>query len=241
MLTALLIEDEPAWQMKLQVMLDELGISVLGTTATVVDSIKFLKKKKPDLILADILLDNEIVFSVFDFDISFLRIPTIFITSSTNDLHYKQSQKLTKSSFIVKPVHKLTLKSLIDSLLNTKPKQEPFIEVKGSRNEKIKLPLYQIIYLEQEGNNCLIKTHIKQFVLKKPLHKMMGYLDENFLQVHSAFCINTKCIENYTPLLDKVKLQGGIVVPIGRTKREKIKEYLSQQLVKKNDDFASPL
>ena len=237
MLTVLLIEDEEVWQMKLQVMLDELGVRVLGTTANVLDSIDFLKKKKPDLILADIQLDNESVFNVFNYDSSFAKIPTIFITASTKDIHYNLSKKVSKSNFIVKPIHKLTLKSAIELIFKPKAAIEQFLEVKGSKNEKIKLPLNQIIYIEQQGNYCLINTKTKQFVIKKSLHNVMFNLDDHFLQVHRAFCVNINYIENYTPLLEKVKLQGSIELPIGRTKREKIKEYLAERLVQKNERF----
>ena len=99
------------------------------------------------------------------------------------------------------------------------------------------MPLHQILYIEQQGNYCLINTSTKQFVIKKALLTVMQTLDDNFIQIHRAFCVNVNFIENYSPLLEKVKLKGGIELPIGRTKRDNIKDYLAEKFVNKNDLF----
>jgi two-component system, LytTR family, response regulator LytT len=237
MLKALLIEDNPLWKMKIQVMLDEINVTVLGATCNVKDSINFLKTTKPDIIIADVVLGNETVFKVFDHDFKFLQIPTIFLTQSSKEIHFIQSQKIETSTYIVKPVHKLTLKSSIETIFAIKNIDQKYFEIKGNKNEKIKLPIEQIVYIEQNGNYCHISTNTKKFVLKKSLQLIFQKLDTNFVQVHRSFIINAQLIESTNTTLDLVKMKGGIEIPIGRVNRENFKTYLAEKIVKDNNNF----
>lgn len=238
MLKALLIEDEGLWQSKLQVMLDELDISIVGCTENVADTIAFLNKVKPDLIIADVLLQNDTVFKVFEHKAQFLQIPTILITVSDKDIHFSQTEKFNRVFYLVKPFHKFTLRSAIEQVCEnyaTKRIIQPFLPLKGNKNEKINLPISLIHYIEQKGNYCYVFTSKKEFVLKKSLTNIMLELDATFIQVHRSFCINTQYINGFNSSLEKVKLKLGVEIPIGRVHRIKVKEYLVELFLKNTE------
>lgn len=234
MLKVLLVEDDGLWRSKIQVMLDELGVSIITTTENVTDTIAFLEKQKPDIIVADILLKNETIFKVFEHKAIYWQIPTILITVSDKEILYKQTKKFSNVFYLVKPFHTLTLRSGIDIVcggFSKKQVLEPTLAIKGNKNERIKLPLSLIHYIEQKGNYCFVKTQNKEFVLKKSLTNLMLELDTHFLQVHRSFCVNTQVIESFSNDLNMVKLKNNVQLPIGRINKQKVKEYLAEKLL----------
>lgn len=235
---AILIEDEAIWRTKLQVMLDELGIEIIDVATNVVDSITLLQKHKPDVIIADILLEHEIVFKVFDFNKQFCDIPTILATQSDKEIHFKQAAMLKKCFYVVKPIHKLTLRSAIDAVCGLTADAEKSknksktLAVKSRLNTKLELPLTSIIYIEQKMHYCHIHTSSKkEFVLKKPLSSLIDDLDETFLRVHRSYCINTLFIDNFLTGLQGV-LVSGKQFPIGRINRERVKKFIADTYCK---------
>lgn len=232
MLKALLIEDDDLWRGKLQVMLDEIGIALLASTATVANTIAVLEKQKPDILIADILLENETIFKLFDYNTNYCNIPTLLITHSDKEVHFNLAAKIVKHMYIVKPIHKLTLRSAIDALFTTKANSiVPHLTIKGSKNERIKLPLIQIIYIEQKGNYCHIRTKSKEYVVKKSLTIVSNMLDSSFLQIHRGYYVNINFITGFGQNLETVKIANSIELPIGRINKEKVKQFLSNKAI----------
>lgn len=237
MLKVLVIEDDPLWRSKILAMLHEIDIDSIDCTENVIDTAEYLENNKVDLIIADVMLRNETVFKAFEQKSTYWLIPTIILTVSDKEIHYKQTSKFKKVLYLVKPINKLTLRSAIENVcesFNQKQVIEQYLELKGSRNERIKLPLALILYIEQKGNYCYIKTAQKDFVLKKSLTKLMLELDENFLQVHRSYCINTQHIDGFKNNLETVKITGGFELPIGRINNLKVRKYLADTYFKNN-------
>ncbi|MFY8127215.1 MAG: LytR/AlgR family response regulator transcription factor [Chitinophagaceae bacterium] len=238
MINVLIIEDDGLWQSKIIAMLDEIDIKKISCVENATQAINFLENNKVDLIITDILLENETVFKVFEHKSSFWLIPTVILTVSDKEMHYKQTHRFKKALYLVKPVNKLTLRSAIENIceqFNKKQLTEQTIELKGSRNERFKLPLSHILFVEQKGNYCHIKTAQKDFVLKKSLTKLILELDENFLQIHRSYCINTTHIEGFKNNLETVKIIGGYELPIGRINNLNVRKYLADKYLKSNN------
>lgn len=232
MIKALLIEDDGLWRSKLQVMLDELEVSVTATTENVKDTLRYLERERPDVIIADILLHEETVFKVFEHKAIYWQIPTILITQSDKEIHFKQTHKFNRVLYIVKPIHKLTLKSALDQVCeaySNKQNQEHSLLLKGNKNERIRLPISLIHYIEQRGNYCHIITEKKEFVFKKSLSKILLELDNQFIHIHRSFCINTNQVKAFNTSLDKVKMKINVELPIGRIYKNRVKEFLAKQ------------
>lgn len=235
MCNVLLVEDDLLWKAKLQVMLDEIGITIQATATNLAEVKEATKKHLPDVIIADVLLGTETFFDIYKTQPHLENIPTIFITVSDKEIYFNKAHKLIKHFYLVKPVHILTLKSVLESIYTnseSKSLSEKYLPIKGSKNEHIKLPFSHIVYLEQQANYCYVNTPQKQFTLKKSLHLIGQMLDDSFLQIHRSFIINTLFIENFTVSLSSVKLKSGVELPIGRINRDKVREYLASKLIK---------
>jgi DNA-binding LytR/AlgR family response regulator len=235
-MTTILIEDNFNWKIKFLKILDELNITVLGVATTVAESIALFQKHKPDFIVADILLDNDRVFEVFNKMPILCNIPTIFVTVSELEIDYTVANKMSKSLYLVKPIHKLTLKSSINLLIPTsqdKPNtNEAFIEIKGKYNQKVKLFLNKIAYIKQDHHYCSICTEKQIFVLKKSLSKLLLELDENFMQIHRSHVVNKSYIEKFGIGLETLKVNA-IDLPIGLTYKNDVQQLIAEKFTLK--------
>ena len=235
-LKAIIIEDDKLWRTKIQIMLDEIGITIIGIATSIATAEELLQKNKPDFIIADILLQNEVLFNLFIDNPTFCNIPAIILTQSDKESYYHQAKVLENHIYVVKPIHRLTLQSSVEKLLgrwNKRKLAEKSLHIKGKYNEKIQLPFSQILYIEQEKNYCHIHCKNKTVVLKKSLTKILLELDDEFMQIHRTFAVNKTYINRYTAELQSVILNEDIEVPIGRIHREKVKQNLADQFIHK--------
>lgn len=233
-INCIIIEDDINWKTKLQILLDEIGISIIGVASNVAEAISLLQKHKPCIIIADVILGNEKVFDLFDYDKRFTDIPTIFLTVSDKEIDYKKSQVVKKSLYLVKPVHKLTLKgsigSLCEALFNKLQQANNSIFIKGKYNERLNISFDKIVYIHQDRHYCTIVTTTHSFRLKKSLSNFLKELDTRFMQVHRSYCINTNYIVNFSVGLENIKLKDmSVAIPIGSTFLPVVKEYISQK------------
>ena len=96
-------------------------------------------------------------------------------------------------------------------------------------NERMKLPLCQILYLEAEGNYVkLIMIH-KEYRIRKTLTVMEQELEPfGFIRIHKGFLVNQEAILAIRQ--NEVELVNYTLLPIGRTNKEQVKRKLMQYL-----------
>ncbi len=144
----LFIEDDAIWRSKILTILDELDIFVLDVATSNTEALKMLKKHKPDFVLTDILLENVTIFEVLKQTPEATKLPMILLTNSESEFHYNQAKILKNHCYLVKPVHKLTLKSSIESVTRKKIKENTYeidcLTIKGKYNEKVIIPFSKI-------------------------------------------------------------------------------------------------
>lgn len=232
-MTAIIIEDDFNWKLKLQLILDELGIIIIGIADSIASANELLKKNTPNFILSDVILNTELIFDLFKLNREYCKIPTIFITSSQKEKNYEDSSIVKNHLYIIKPAHKLTLKSAIETLCGNINGREnkhttAAITIKGKYNQKIELAFEKIMYINQNQHYCTIYTAQQHFVIKKSLVNIMKDLDDRFLQIHRSYCVNINFIENFGIGLELLKLKD-LELPIGLTFKEKIKQLIAEK------------
>lgn len=229
----ILIEDDAIWRSKNLTTLDELGIFVLDVASSNTEAFKILKKHKPDFILTDILLEKITIFEVFKQVHEATLFPTILLTNSESEFHYNQAKILKNHCYLVKPVHKLTLKSSIESVTRKKIKDTAFemnsLTIRGKYNEKVIIPFSKIIYLSQQLKYCTIHTTTTRITLRKSLSSIINELNDDFIRVHQSFCINKNYIQNIGIGLQNIKMIGkNEIIPTGITFLSSLKDFLSE-------------
>jgi DNA-binding LytR/AlgR family response regulator len=229
----LLIEDNPIWQTKLEMILVELNYCEIDLCENIEGAEKYLSHTIPDLIIADIVLGDELIFDLFKND-THKHIPCLFVTSHEETELYQLSKEIPDSFFLIKPFHKLTVLSAIDKVLQHHKKLIPLnqfgVEVKGPYGEKIFLKPEQVVYSKSELNYCLIKTPKNQFLLKASLIHLKEKLGPDIIQIHKTYMVNKNYIKNIFLQKMKIETECG-TLPIGRLFKAQIINFMKEKVV----------
>lgn len=224
----LVIEDDPIWQIKIKLILEELGYLYLVALSLEEAKIKILENN-PDAILSDVILPDGQSIAYFSSNLP--ECPIIFITEVADRNFVDAISDIPHSSFFVKPVHALTLLSAIRSAINTfkitnaKNKVMPVSVRYGTRTDIL---IDSIIWIVVEGNYSTIKTNNQQFVQKLSFSKIIPYLNENFIQIHKSTIINIKYLESYNLTKNTLVVQSR-TFQIGRSFRRKFISTIYKQ------------
>jgi len=115
---ALIIEDEKLAAERLEELIEEIdsSIEIAAKLTSIAQSVKWLKKNKPDLIFLDIQLEDGISFSIFD-QIK-VNVPVIFTTAY--DQYAIKAFKLNSIDYLLKPIKKSELDESLQKYKNLK-------------------------------------------------------------------------------------------------------------------------
>jgi len=113
----LIAEDEAITAMSLRIDLESYGVATLPPVATGKDAVHLACKEKPDLILMDIRLNEDMDGIEAAAEIlKHHNIPIIFMTGFTTDIIKKRAIKLHPLDFLEKPLDMNRVKQLIDDI-----------------------------------------------------------------------------------------------------------------------------
>ena len=123
-LEILIVEDNIILQQVIEMCLLSLGYAVCGKVASGEAAIDFVKKKKPDAVLMDIILDGHT--DGIDAAIAMKKsgpIPIIFLTSSDRAEDLERAKKIPADGFIGKPFREKDIHAALESAIprNTIP------------------------------------------------------------------------------------------------------------------------
>ena len=111
----LIVEDEEIVAFDLRKTLEKLGYSVTSQTSNGVDAIAKAERDKPDVILMDIRLKNELDGIDAAQIISFKqRVPIIYLTSFNDEETRRRARATHATDFLLKPFDEENLKLTID-------------------------------------------------------------------------------------------------------------------------------
>lgn len=117
-LNVLIVEDDLALAVDMEMMMDELGHQVIGRVDNSTDALKKIEQHQPDLILMDIKINGELNGIQIAEMIKDKNIPILYVTSENNQGSYDKAQKTNLIGYLIKPVYKYTLKTTIEAGLN---------------------------------------------------------------------------------------------------------------------------
>jgi len=82
----------------------------------------------------------------------------------------------------------------------------------------------QILYIESQRNNVLIKLLNSELVVRQNISAIQEMLPENeFIRIHRSFIISREKISSFSPAKIEV---SGMIIPIGRKYKEEVKKLL---------------
>jgi DNA-binding NarL/FixJ family response regulator len=114
----LIVEDEPMIAEDLADICKELGYEVFETALTAGQAMVKLKTEKPDIVLLDVNLEDDIDgIQIAEYINEHLKCPFIFITSYADDVTIDRAKRTKPMGYIVKPFRKQDLFSAIEIAL----------------------------------------------------------------------------------------------------------------------------
>jgi DNA-binding LytR/AlgR family response regulator len=185
----LLIEDNAAFQFKIINVLNILGYKFQVVTSVHGVQEKFTSTEKFDLIVADIMLSDGLIF-----DISLWPdIPTLFITAHEKEEYLESSMYHSGSLFLNKPFSDLSLRAAIQRLSEqSKALAQKTITVFGKYNNPIELPEQEVLFIDAQGNySTVVTTADEKYVVKRSAKYLRSKLSPAlFIRIQRSIYVN---------------------------------------------------
>ncbi len=138
----------------------------------------------------------------------------VFITGYSD--YIAEGYEVSALHYLMKPVQKEKLFAVLDRAVQKLKSNEKalYLELSG---ETVRIPLYQIKYIEVRQN--YVTVHAKtDHTVKKTLSEIEKLLDERFYRLGRSYILQLSCVERVTK--KEVYLNDGSVIPLPRGQYE---------------------
>ncbi|MEL6557555.1 MAG: response regulator [Bacteroidota bacterium] len=225
----LIVEDEPIIADDLAMTLEKMNYNVVDIFDNAEDTLNFLKKSKPDLLLLDINIEGDrdgielgtVVGKEY-------KLPFIFLTSYYDKSTVDRASKANPLGYLVKPFNERDLQVNIElAIKKSKSTVEPVSEnfFVRQNNELISLNQGDIVYAEAYDNYAYIHTAEKKYLVSHTLKSIEQKLDPNrFSRVHKSYLIQFSKI---TSISEGYLYLGTVQLPIGKVYKQALFNNLS--------------
>lgn len=226
-MTCLILEDNLSYALDYEMILEKLGIKILGVCKKSKPAIELIKREIPDFLIVDLLLDNNEKGLDFIEEIRNYSIPFIICTGYPEDDFMKVALEQGAEAFLSKPLDKAALKFEIIKL--TKKIEESRANNKTIivkyKKSLVKVPQSSIRKIETEGNySYLFVGNDRKYIMKTSLKKILEMLDEStFKQCHRSSIVNLNWITQINSYDKCITLKNGEKVVLGDKYKNNIK------------------
>lgn len=211
-----IIEDEKLAQDRLEKLLNEVdpSIEIIAKLTSVENSIKWLKKNKPDLIFLDIQLEDGLSFDIF----KKIEIDTPIIFTTAYDQYAIKAFKLNSVDYLLKPIRKDELaesirkyksakssylhdfESLFKSIVNKEVSyKKRFLIQYGQKIKKIETE--DVAYFFAMEKSVFLTTfNNSTYPVNFSLDKLLEILDpEKYFRINRKMILNFDAIKSMIP------------------------------------------
>lgn len=140
----------------------------------------------------------------------------VFVTGYSD--YISEGYEVAALHYLMKPVKQEKLFEVLNRAAEKVQKNEKLLTLENS-GELVRIPLYQIRYVEVQHNYVTVHAGEKVTV-KKTLGEIENALDERFFRVGRSAIVNLSCISRVTKT--DIILQDGTRIPLPRGAYEKV-------------------
>ncbi len=215
-MNAVIIEDEKLAAERLEELIHEIdpSIEISAKLISIEQSVKWLRRNKPDLIFLDIQLEDGLSFSIFE-NIE-IDIPIIFTTAY--DQYAIKAFKLNSIDYLLKPVKKNELRESLNKFKNIKSSflmdfeeimksiqqrdvgfKKRFLVQYGQKIKKVEIE--EVAYFYALDKNVFLTTaQNNTYPIDYTLDKLQEVLNpERFFRINRKIIISFSAIKNMIP------------------------------------------
>lgn len=226
-LKCIIVEDQPPAQRILQKFIEDAGnLELASVFSDGLSAMEFLKSTTIDLMFLDIHLPK---ITGLEFLKSLQNPPNVILTTAFSE-YALEGYDLNVVDYLLKPfsfqrfmqaVNKVPAQH--ESANNTEDKLEELYIKSG--HEYIKVIVDDIISINSDSDYTEIQLAKRKILSNESLKHWLAMLDsKKFIQLHKSFIVNTAKIDRITG--NKVYMQSGFEVPIGRAYKEQFMNRL---------------
>lgn len=214
---AIIIDDDINYALETEMILDKLGVEIVGKFKTWKNVLSKIKRLQPDFIILDIFLaqkDNGLDFAE---KLKSLQIPYIVCTGYPYQEYADKAFQHGAYGFFSKPLDKAGFSYKIRQLLSEISDDvfKHYLPVKD-KNTHIKIPFKEIQWLEIDGNyTSIVLVSGSKYIQKRSLKKFLDPLGASFMQIHRSYVVNTYHIKSLDNGTNSVNFRNGKSLPIG--------------------------
>lgn len=225
----LIVEDEPIIADDLAMTLEKMNYSVIDIFDNAQDTLDFLKKNKPDLLLLDINIEGDRDGIELGSAVSKeFKLPFIFLTSYYDKSTVERASKANPLGYLVKPFNEKDLQVNIElAIKKSRSAKEPVSEnfFVRQNNELISINQGDIVYAEAYDNYAYIHTADRKYLVSHTLKSIEQKLDPNrFSRIHKSYLIQFSKI---TSISEGYLYLGTVQLPIGKVYKQALFNNLS--------------
>lgn len=244
-LKILIVEDNLAFALQLEILIEKLGYFVCGRVESSADALKKVYSEHPDLILMDIDIKGNLSGVEVGKEIVALNIPVLYISSFGNEATYALAEQSNMIGFLVKPVNHISLRSAIQLAISksysikteeekaTQLNLEEHIVTKHSfffkkRDTIHKVLTRDIAYIKAADNYSKTTTvQGDSFTARISLGKLEKMLPKAaFMRVHRQYIIQVDKIDKINTL-SNILLIGKEEIPVSRNRRKELNKVIN--------------
>ncbi len=236
-----IVEDEPLYAGKMEMLVDQLGYELVGMSDNSDTAFIQITENKPDLLLVDINIHGTMdgISLVTKLQES-MTTPTIFVTSLKDEETFERALTIKPHAYVTKPFEADDLQRAIELAItkltstvqsdqrnweNDRVYHDTFFIKNGHKLEKVRTE--DILYLEVEDKYSMVYTIDRH---KYVLRMSMGQVQEklpasDFIRTHRKYTINLNHITSID-LQQYVVLIGEMEIPISRNHKEELLKRL---------------
>ena len=177
----------------------------------------YQEKKDYDILLLDIemkKMDGVTLAKKIRQDNEAMQI--VFITGYSD--YILEGYEVSALNYLMKPIYEEKLMMVLDKAIEKLAKNDKVLTF-ITNSEMIRVPIYQINYVEVFGNYITIHAN-DEIKIKMTLSELEKELDERFYRVGRSIIVNLTQISRVTK--KEIKLNSGILIPLPRNAYDKL-------------------
>lgn len=233
-LSVLIVEDDVSLGLDLEMMLKEIGYTVLGIAESSGKAVRMIEKQNPDLILMDINIKGNLTGIELAEKLAHLHIPILFITGYNLDKNFALASKVNHIGFMVKPIHKYSLQSAIEQAVKKLEEVYSDKEVFPIKNTLLfnkrgvlhRVLIQDIKYVKASDDYTISYTSQGEFVNSARLFEMEEELKSyGFIKCHRSYLINPVQVVSFDTQKNELLIDDAII-PVSRNNKSELIESL---------------
>ncbi|MEL7223715.1 MAG: response regulator transcription factor [Cyanobacteria bacterium J06576_12] len=245
-LKIMVVEDDPLFATEVEMLLTSLNKVEYQLVDNIEAARRQIQMQSFQLILLDIHLQGP--ENGLDFG-RYLRqnlptLPIVFMTAHTGGATYEKARSLMPYAFLVKPVELLTLRSIVEAILDRHApyrtfQYEQFEEYQENHvlrehlfvktnNRFSRVQLSDVRVIEADGNYAILYANERKYVVKISVKQLLQQLSSQlFIRVHRNFAVQIPYIDNVDFSVNELTLAGK-PYPIGSKYKSELAKRLNR-------------